>query len=136
MHRARPVGHRHDQADAVLARRRRCGQGLRKANHGKACAVESIVLNGVRGVVQTKLPASAFAGNTGPGRVGSGQARAFGVARGGAALGVGQVCGQPALALGQCLRVRVNRLDAFQRVGQTQQVVAHHQAGFAHDVQR
>ena len=59
----------------------------------------------MRGVVQAKLPASTLAGNTGPRRVGAGQARAFGIAGGGAPLGIGQVRGQPALALGQCLRI-------------------------------
>ena len=108
---------------------------MRQANHGKARAVKGVVLNSVGRVVQAKLHTGTFAGNAGPGRVGAGQARAFGIAGGGAPLGIGQVRGQPALALGQCLRMSVNRLDAFERVRQAQQVVAHHQTGFSHDMQ-
>ncbi len=71
-----------------------------------------------------------------PAQVGfsGGQARAFGVALDRAALGVRQVLGQPGVALRQGLGVGGDDLDAFQRIGAAQQVVADQQADLAHDV--
>jgi len=88
------------------------------------------------GDVQPEFGGRTVAGDGGPGRVGGGQARALGIARCGAALHVGQVVVQPALALRQRLRMRVDGLDARQGVGLAQQVVAHQQAGLAHHLQR
>ena len=45
-----------------------------------------------------------------------GQARAFGIARCGAPLGVGQVGAEPAVALGQRLRMGQHDLDAVERI--------------------
>ena len=47
---------------------------------------------------------------------------------------VRQMRRQPALTLSQCLGVGINCLDALHGIGQPQQVVPHHQAGFANDV--
>ena len=54
-----------------------------------------------------------FAGDGGPGGLIGGQAGAFGVAGHGAALGVGQMGGEPLLALGQRLGVGHHDFDAF-----------------------
>ena len=61
VHSTRAVMHRHHQAGAILARGRRCGHGLRQANHGKAGAVVGFVLDGVSHRVQAKLGGSPFA---------------------------------------------------------------------------
>ena len=79
-------------------------QGLRKPNpHAYFTLIENV--DGVKAQlninlfagplrnVQAKLRRCAFAGQAGPGRVGGRQARAFGVARHGAALGMRQVLG-------------------------------------------
>ena len=52
------------------------------------------------------------------------------------AFGMGQVFGQPALALHQGLRVRQHGLDAVQRVDLAQQVVANQKTDFAHHMHR
>ena len=132
VHRAGFVGDRNDQARAVLARGRRHGQRVGQADDGKARSVVGLVLDGVRNDVQAELRGRAFAGQGRPGRVGGGQARTLGVAGDGAALGVRQVLGQPGLALRQGLRVGQHGLDAVERIGLAQQVVAHQQAHFAH----
>ena len=135
MHGAGFVGHRDDQAHAVLAAGGGHGQGLRQANHGKAGAVEGVILDGVRGGVQTKFAARALTGNGRPSRVGGSQTGAFGVAGGGAPLDMRQMGVEPALTLGQGLRVGVNRFNVVQRGRQAQQVVAHQNTGFAHHMQ-
>ncbi|MNV37056.1 hypothetical protein D3C71_1285590 [compost metagenome] len=132
VHGARAVGYRDDQARAILARRLRHGQRVRQADDGEAGAVVGVVLNGVGDDVQAELSGCAFAGEGRPGGVGGGQAGALGIARHRAALGVRQVLGQPGLALGQRLRVGQHGLDAVERIGGAQQVVAHQQAHFAH----
>jgi hypothetical protein len=85
--------------------------------------------------VQAELGGRAFAGDAGPGRVGGGQPRAFGVAGGCAAIHIRQVRRQPALALGQRLGMGIDGFDAVQGFRKPQQVVAHHEADFADDVQ-
>ena len=77
----------------------------------------------------------AVAGQGGPGRVGGGQARAFGIARHGAALDIGQVLVQPVLALRQRLRMGQHGLDAVHGRLLAHQVVAHQQADFADEWQ-
>ena len=70
MHRTGLVGHRDDQADAVVAGGGRRRQGLRPTHHGKAGAIGSVVLNGGGGEMQTHVAAGAVAGKGRPGRVG------------------------------------------------------------------
>jgi hypothetical protein len=64
--------------------------------------------------VQAEFTACALTRNAGPRRVAGRQARAFSVAGYGAPFGVGQVLGQPALALRQGLGVRQHHLDAIE----------------------
>ena len=129
---SRLVGHRDDDAGAVFCRGWRGAQGLGQADHGKTGAVVRVVLDRMGHDVQAKLGCGAFAGQTGPGRVGGGKAGGLGVAGDRAALGMRQVFGQPRLALRQRLRVGHDHLDAVQGRVLAQQVVAHHQAHLAH----
>ncbi len=80
--------------------------------------------------------AGAVAGDAGQARVEARQARALGIARDRAALGMGQVVAEPGVALGQRLRMGADGDDAFDRVDPAQQVVAHVQAGLADDDER
>ena len=91
-----------------------------------------LVLDGWGHDVQAKLVGGAFAGNARPGRVGGGQAGAFGIAGHRTPLRMGQVLGEPGLALCQGLGVGQHHLDALGAVAQAHQVVAHQQADFAH----
>ena len=136
VHRARLVGHRHDQADAVTAGGLRRLQRLGQADHREPGAVEGIVLDRMGGDVQAELAGGPFAGDAGPGRVAGGQPCAFRVARHRAPLRLRQVLGEPALALRQCLRMRQHDFDSGGRIRQPQQVMAHQQADFPDDVQR
>ena len=122
------VGHRDHQTGAVFARSRRGGHGLWQTDHGKAGAVVGFVLDGVSHRVQAKLGGSPFAGDAGPIGLSGGQSSAFGVAADRTSFGVGQVLAEPALALGQGLRVGQNHFDAFHGVALAQQVVAHQKA--------
>ena len=116
VHRAGPVGHRHHQAGAVAARCRRRAQRLGQADDGEPGAVVGVVLDGVGHDVQAELGGRAFAGQRRQAGLVRGQARAFGVAGNGAAFGVRQMLGQPALALRQRLRMRQHHLDAVERI--------------------
>ena len=127
MHRARLVGHRHNQAGAVLARRRRHGQCLRQAHHRKTRTVKGVVLNGVGGSVQRELRGSTVTCDARPVGVSGGQACTFGIAGGGASFNIGQVRIQLALALRKRLRVCINGFNAFEGRGGSQQVVPDHQ---------
>ena len=132
----RSVRHRNDQTHAVMPGGRRCRHLFGQAHDGEPRAVEGVVLDRVGGDVQAEFGCRPVARNADPGRVGRGEPRPFGIAGGGAALDVGQMGVEPALALGQRLRVRVDGLDADQRIRLAQQVVPYQQAGFPHDLQR
>ena len=136
MHRAGAVGHGDDQAHTVLARGLGRRQRLRQADDCEAGAVEGVVLDRVGSDVQAEFGGRPFAGNARPGGVGGGEPRTLGVAGDRTPLHVGKVGVEPALALRQRLGMRQHHLDAIQRRRKAQQVVAHQQAGFAHDVQR
>eukprot|EP01136_Pigoraptor_vietnamica_P039263 Opistho-1_new@9838 len=131
VNRAGFVGNRDDQADTALARGLWCAQYLGQADHGKAGAVERIVLNRMGGGVQAELGTGTFAGDAGPGGVAGGQACAFGIAGDGTPFDMGQMRAEPALALRQRLGVGQDDLDAVEGCRQAQQVVTYQQAGFA-----
>ena len=86
--------------------------------------------------VQTKSRGSAIARQRGPGRIGRGQTGAFGIARHGPTLRIGQVLGKPGLALRKRLRMRKHRFDLAERVGRAQQMVPHQQTDFADHMRR
>ncbi len=136
MDRAGPVGYGQHQAHAILAAGLGWWQHAGQAHDHKAGAVKGFVLHRLCGDMQTEFGSCALAGECCPCWVGGSQPCAFGVAGYGAALRMGQVGVEPLLALGQRLRMGQHDLHAIGRRAAAQQVVAHHQADLAHDVQR
>ena len=128
---ARPVGHGHNQAGAVVAGRGWGFQGLRQTDDGEAGAVVGVILDGVRGDVQAKLACTSLTRQARPCGVGRGQPGAFGVAGDGAAFSMRQVLGQPGLALGQRQRMGQHGFYSFERILQSQEVVTNQQRDFA-----
>jgi hypothetical protein len=115
VHGAGAVVHRGDQAGAVAPGGARRRLALGAGEDHEARAVVRLVLHGALHHVQAEHGRGAFAGQGRDAGVGGGQARPFGVAADCVALGLGQVLGEPALALGQGLRVRRHGGDALQR---------------------
>ena len=85
---ARAVDHGQYQAGTVMATGFRHGQCLWQAHYRKACAIVGLVLDGRCHHMQTKLTASAQAGNGCCFRIVGGNARTFAVAASSITLGV------------------------------------------------
>ena len=81
------------------------------AQHQKARGVVGIVLDVPRHQLQAVALHGDIAGDGRPGRVFRRQARRLGIAHHRNALGIGQLAGQPLIALRQRLRMGINAHD-------------------------
>ncbi len=132
VHRAGLVLGRHDERGAVAAARRR----IDVAEHQKARGVVGVVLDRSRERVQAVALAGGLAGDRGRARLLRRTLRRLGVRRHRHALDVRQVLREPAVALRERLRVRIDLSDGAQAFLSREEILLHPQLDLAADAKR